>query len=779
MDHGASQYNQDSDQSQVTLDLASPLRWIDAPTMDPLYASTTNFNALRGPPRPAATPAVRRRRPHPYAIRERAPSPPEMPMNRAIQQTSNNHSLIGGNVEHPDVMITAGRSGIMLDGGLGALSQWPSPKSRVNPGVSDFSTTKWQMISPEAPGGKPGAHQGASPRHVPTTGPNNVPALPGEEQLSHAATVVQNTKQVFVSRVAAIPRFPILPDDQRMEYNRLLEQVFKMTEQLENQLPMYYIVLGSDNIRKLIVITLTVAHQRARCSTESPQYIIGLNTLKNLTALITRCNLDPVCGGTYGNIYRCVYHGPEANVEVAVKAIRPQFISAEVFRRELGIWKRLQHSNILKFMGITSDFGPSVALVAPWMVNGTLTSFLDQNGKSLTLLDRLHLLHDIAAGLHYLHTFTLIEDGHTDLLPVVHGDLTGTNVLIGSDRRACLADFGLSGTLKKLTGMTYLVNTSCHPGALRWTAPELLSGEESAFANTQSDIYSFGCIMLQALRVCHWSSLKMRSARKATVWLFLAVERVLTAQIPLSTDYHKESLDFHSHSGHTRDPSPQKWDLDESPAVNATGNLVFETANSLLQHWANTRHRIGHRIVPGTVSVGIILYHGALTGPHIPTALDWVATEPEYSMIHCRGTVETGCWHATFAVTRPMKVLYFDGSSSAQLPEGTMDTQDLVAWSEMKPEWLDNELQRIQDLCKWGLKNGVNGFVRMEINFEIMICDFTSHMEVISFSNLDSLRLGVGQPPNLPEDPNTMHHSFEVMHSASWRENYPGETQII
>src|ERR1700710_2476974 len=122
--------------------------------------------------------------------------------------------------------------------------------------------------------------------------------------------------------------------------------------------------------------------------------------------------------------------------------------------------------------------------------------------------------------------------------------------------------------------------------------------------------------------------------------------------------------------------------------------------------------RAGHTIVPGTVPVGSILYHGAITGPHIPTALDWVAMEPEHSLVFCTGTAETGCWHATFAVTRPMKVLYFDGSSAAKLPEGTADTQDLVAWSEMKPDWLLNDPQRIYDLCEWGLKYGVNGFVR-------------------------------------------------------------------
>ncbi|KAG1750871.1 kinase-like domain-containing protein [Suillus lakei] len=186
-----------------------------------------------------------------------------------------------------------------------------------------------------------------------------------------------------------------------------------------------------------------------------------------------------------------------------------------MFRRELGIWKRLRHSNILKFMGTTSGFGSSEALVAPWMTNGTLTSFLDQNNMTLRLCDRLLLLRDIAAGLNYLHTFSLTKDGRTDLIPVVHGDLTGvrsiysilhilmigckTNVLIDGDRKAYLADFGLSGTFKKITGMTYLAKMSCRPGAVRWAAPELLSGDESAAATTRSDMYSFGSIMLQVL----------------------------------------------------------------------------------------------------------------------------------------------------------------------------------------------------------------------------------------------------------------------------------------
>ncbi|KAG2131239.1 kinase-like domain-containing protein [Suillus bovinus] len=221
--------------------------------------------------------------------------------------------------------------------------------------------------------------------------------------------------------------------------------------------------------------------------------------IPDLTSLITRQNPYSISGGTYGDVYKCTYCGPDGIEEVAVKAFRSVYFNARRFRRELGIWKRLRHSNILKFMGTATGFSPSEALVAPWMTNGTLTSFLLRN-KTLGLHDRLLLLRDIAAGLNYLHTFSLTEDRHMGLNPIVHGDLTGTNVLIDGNRKAYLADFGLSGTLNKLADMTYLVQTSCHPGAVRWTAPELISEEELASAaTTRSDMYSFGCIMLQVL----------------------------------------------------------------------------------------------------------------------------------------------------------------------------------------------------------------------------------------------------------------------------------------
>jgi len=63
-------------------------------------------------------------------------------------------------------------------------------------------------------------------------------------------------------------------------------------------------------------------------------------------------------------------------------------------RRELGIWKRLQHDNIVPFLGIAYGFGMcgSMSLVSLWMPNGTLREFLAEHDSTLGVMHRLHLV---------------------------------------------------------------------------------------------------------------------------------------------------------------------------------------------------------------------------------------------------------------------------------------------------------------------------------------------------------------------------------------------------
>lgn len=221
----------------------------------------------------------------------------------------------------------------------------------------------------------------------------------------------------------------------------------------------------------------------------------------------------------------------------------------------------------------------------------------------------------------------------------------------------------------------------------------------------------------------------------------------------------------------------EQWRLDECPPENATGNLIFDTVHSLLQHWPNTRYRNGHNIVPGMIPIGTLLYHGTNGSHMIPTGPEWTATDPEHSIFFSRGN-GTG-WHLTLAATRPLKVLYFDGRSAAKLSEGTMDTQDIVVWGEPRPERFFDERDRIDDLCAWGKEFGIDGFTRMEMDFEVMLCNFTAGVEVVSFLHLVLPKDERSFPHPTLSDSDTGARTFEVLHSGSWHNRYPGETRIV
>ncbi|KAI5993226.1 hypothetical protein EDD15DRAFT_2518927 [Pisolithus albus] len=154
------------------------------------------------------------------------------------------------------------------------------------------------------------------------------------------------------------------------------------------------------------------------------------------------------------------------------------------------------------------------------------------------------------------------------------------------------------------------------------------------------------------------------------------------------------------------------WRLDDPPSVNSTGHLIFETVSSLLQHWPNTPMRNGHNIVPGMIPTGTLLYHGTWHSELPPG--------PEHSAIFCGGLVEGGrCWHLTLMTTRPLNIVHFDGTSVAKLPSGTLDSQDIVTWGDVRrfDEW--NKITTL-----------------MEMSFEVMLCNFTSGVYVVSFPNI-------------------------------------------
>ncbi|KAG1744290.1 kinase-like domain-containing protein [Suillus lakei] len=217
---------------------------------------------------------------------------------------------------------------------------------------------------------------------------------------------------------------------------------------------------------------------------------------RDLTSELQGRSRYPITSGGFGDIWKCDLVKPDGTVQVAVKTIRAFESDNEVLmrknsrrvRRELKVWGRLKHDSILPLWGVATDFGPYPAMICPWADNGALTGYLERQESVLSSAEKFSLLNDIALGLQYLHSKS-----------VVHGDLTGSNVLISSNGRACLADFGLSTIILEFVGTSYF--TSSIRGNVRWVAAELceVSEDDELSLSTECDIYSFGSITLQVL----------------------------------------------------------------------------------------------------------------------------------------------------------------------------------------------------------------------------------------------------------------------------------------
>lgn len=145
------------------------------------------------------------------------------------------------------------------------------------------------------------------------------------------------------------------------------------------------------------------------------------------------------------------------------------------------------------------------------------------------------------------------------------------------------------------------------------------------------------------------------------------------------------------------------------PDPDTTSNHIFRGIDSILKHWHGTAYRNGHAFVPATVPVGTFLYHGR-DAQEAPTSAEWLALDPEHSYL--LGMWGETAWMLTYVVEKPLSVGYFDGNSAAKLWDGALDVQDLLIWGVSEKESIYRECDRIKDLCAWGQKHGLDGFIR-------------------------------------------------------------------
>ncbi|KAG1787361.1 kinase-like domain-containing protein [Suillus plorans] len=204
----------------------------------------------------------------------------------------------------------------------------------------------------------------------------------------------------------------------------------------------------------------------------------------------------PTTSGGITDVWKCTWFKDTGSIKVAVKTFRIENTSQgelaethKIWSQQIHAWAKLEHENILPLYGVIMDFGPIVSVVHPWKENGTLSSYLSCKHATLTVQDKFKLLENIVSGLHYLHSHGII-----------HGNLSGNNVLVDALGRASLADPGLSVLVPEVLGMSYFrLSTS---GAIRFAAPELFkksSRGEVPLPSISGDRYSLGSIIYLVL----------------------------------------------------------------------------------------------------------------------------------------------------------------------------------------------------------------------------------------------------------------------------------------
>ncbi|KZT69220.1 hypothetical protein DAEQUDRAFT_710410 [Daedalea quercina L-15889] len=169
----------------------------------------------------------------------------------------------------------------------------------------------------------------------------------------------------------------------------------------------------------------------------------------------------------------------------------------------------------------------------------------------------------------------------------------------------------------------------------------------------------------------------------------------------------------------------------ERPSKDASGHLIFQSLASLMQMMPNSKHQNGHSIIRASIPAGTLLYHGSFTREY--PSRDWLAFHPEHAGMFARGSNGT---LFTVMTTRELNFIYFDGTSANKL-DAVVDTQDLFFFGEIgrgsrDTDWKISELARFNAGCEWGKQYGLDGIIRMEWEFEIMYCDFSQGLEVVS-----------------------------------------------
>jgi cyclin-dependent kinase-like len=179
--------------------------------------------------------------------------------------------------------------------------------------------------------------------------------------------------------------------------------------------------------------------------------------------------------GAYGVVYKC--KNKETGEFVALKKFKEieDDLVKKTMMRELKVLQMLKHDNIVEYKEAFKRKG-DLFLVFEY-VDKNLLELLQEHPRGLDPLVIKKLIYQLCKAIKYLHDMN-----------IVHRDIKPENLLVDSNLKLKLCDFGFARTIKKNNDkLTDYVAT-------RWyRSPELLI--TSGYYGPEVDYWAIGCIM--------------------------------------------------------------------------------------------------------------------------------------------------------------------------------------------------------------------------------------------------------------------------------------------
>ena len=174
------------------------------------------------------------------------------------------------------------------------------------------------------------------------------------------------------------------------------------------------------------------------------------------------------------------------NRVVAIKVLRPEYESDEEFvrrfSREAEAASKVSHENIVNMLDVGID-GDLRYIVMEYVDGQTLKDLIRQQG---------YISPDVAIRMT-IRILAAVDHAHRN--GIVHRDIKPQNILVDSEGRVKVADFGIA-RLKATQTTTIEGGKPSAMGSVHYFSPEQARGE---VADEKSDLYSVGVVMYEML----------------------------------------------------------------------------------------------------------------------------------------------------------------------------------------------------------------------------------------------------------------------------------------